>query len=663
MLGLMQEWSLTVDRILDHAAHSHGNREIVSVAGDQQHRSSYIESASRARRASSSFLALGIRPGDRIATLAWNSIEHFEAWYAIMGMGAVCHTLNLRMSADQLAWIVTHAESKMLLVDPALLPLALAVCARSPCLKHVVILGASEDARFPGWKDFSEGRSAACWGGFDEDTACGLCYTSGTTGDPKGVLYSHRSNFLHTLTLLQPDVFGLSATDVVLPIVPMFHANAWGLVFAAPAVGAKLVLAGQQLDGESLRSLIDREKVTFAAAVPTVWQSLLDHLEQTGETLPSLSRAVVGGAACPEWIVRALEDRHGVAVSHAWGMTELSPVGTIWARTSSVSSLPPSEQFAIRIKQGRPPLGVELRIGDGSGDGAAPLGVKGFAVAREYYRHGPVPTDMAGFFQTGDIGAIDLHGFLSITDRDKDVIKSGGEWVSSIAIENILASHPAVQQVAVIGAEHARWGERPLIIATPVEGERVTSDEMLLALEGRIPSWWMPDDVIFIATMPLGPTGKIDKRELRERYRRHLLDTKPTAIERKQMSDAAKEEIRELVKGAVELMRARDFTAIAGAYTDDGTLLLPGRPIATGAKAIEAGWADYIRHPFQSLEYGPTNIEVAASGDLAAETGAFAFTLDTPEGPKGDFGKYIVVWRKSEDGWKIAADIINSDIG
>lgn len=525
MLGLMQHWPLTVDRILGHAERNHANREIVSAGSDPlDASSSYGEAAQRARRASSALAALGVRPGDRVATLAWNSLAHFEAWYAIMGIGAVCHTLNLRMSVDQLVWIVTHAESRVLLVDPALLNVARAIAARSPVLRHIVVLGTSDSQQYTGWRAFADDQAEAAWGNFDENDACGLCYTSGTSGEPKGVLYSHRSNFLHTLMVMQPDVFGLRATDVVLPIVPMFHANAWGLVFAAPAVGAKLVLPGQHLDGESLHNLIGREQVTFAAAVPTVWQSLLDYLERTGETLPSLSRAVVGGAACPEWIVRALEDRHGVAVSHAWGMTELSPVGTIWGMTPEVRSLGPTEQLAARIKQGRPPLGVELRISDAAPNGTGSLGVRGFAVAREYYRNGPVPADADGFFQTGDIGVIDHNGFLSITDRDKDVIKSGGEWISSITIENIAASHAAVQQVAVIGAEHARWGERPVIVAVLAEGETATADEIMMALDGRIPRWWMPDAVVFVQAMPVGPTGKIDKRGLRQRYRHYLLD-------------------------------------------------------------------------------------------------------------------------------------------
>jgi acyl-CoA synthetase (AMP-forming)/AMP-acid ligase II len=523
MLGLMQHWPLTIDKILAHAARCHGSQEVVSGGVQDPIRRSYETIYDRARRASSALITLGVGPGDRVGTLAWNSVDHLEAWYAIMGMGAICHTLNPRMGIDQLAWIASHAGNRILLVDNQLRDIARDIQARCPAIKHLVTLdGARGDPI--GWDSLVGAHAPASWGGFDEQTACGLCYTSGTTGDPKGVLYSHRSNFLHTLTVLQRDVFGLGARDVVLPIVPMFHANAWGLVFAAPAAGARLVLPGQHLDGPSLHRLIEQEQVSFAAAVPTVWQDLLDHLERTGESLGSLTHAVAGGATCPAWIVKALEDRHGVAVSHAWGMTELSPMGTIWAPTAATAVLPPIEQGAIRLKQGRPPLGVELRIGGADDAKTGHLEVSGFAVARAYYGHHESILNKDGFLDTGDIGSIDKYGFLSITDRDKDVIKSGGEWISSIAIENIIASHPAIEQAAVVGAQHPRWGERPLLLVVIREGETVSREELIACLEDKVPRWWTPDEVIVIDAMPQGPTGKIDKRSLRTRFHTHLLE-------------------------------------------------------------------------------------------------------------------------------------------
>lgn len=525
--GLMLDWPLTLDRILAHAERWHGDREVIGVEPNGAVvRRSYAACADRARRLSAALLARGVRPGDRVATLAWNGIAHFEAWYAIMGIGAVCHTLNLRMDAAQLARIVDHAGDRLLLVDPSLLSVAQAVRAACPVVEDVLVLGRSDDAAIAGTDALVDGHEPAAWGGFGEERAAGLCYTSGTTGDPKGVLYSHRSNFLHTLTVIQPDVFGLRATDAVLPIVPMFHANAWGLVFAAPAVGAKLVLPGRHLDGASLLGMIGEEQVSFAAAVPTVWQALIDHADASGVTLGPLARAVIGGAACPPALLRRLRDEHDLDARHAWGMTEMSPLGTIAAPTARTAALPAEARYAVEGVQGRPPIGVDLRIGSetGSADVGAPgqLMVRGFATIDRYFGHAAPATDEQGWFDTGDIALIDVHRFMHVTDREKDVVKSGGEWISSQTLEALAADHPEVTLAAVIAADSARWGERPLLIVQFYSGSCCSDEELLAHIGGSVPRWWLPDAVIRVEAMPLGPTGKIDKRVLREAYRGHL---------------------------------------------------------------------------------------------------------------------------------------------
>jgi fatty-acyl-CoA synthase len=541
MQGLMQDWPLTVDRILTHAAVWHPHREIVtrSLEGPIV-RTTWKEVHDRARRFSSALLALGVEPGDRVATMAWNSASHIEAWYGIMGIGAVCHTLNPRLFADQLCYIINHAQDKILVVDRTFIPVLAERRAEMLSVKHLIVLGDEDAARASGIpgalssEALIAGHSPdAVWGDFGEETACGLCYTSGTTGNPKGVLYSHRSNFLHTLITLQRDAMGISVNDTVLAVVPMFHANAWGLAFSIPATGAKLVMPGQKMDGASILELLETEQVTMSAAVPTVWQMLLAHLRETGAKLSTLKRVVIGGSAVPEAMIRAFHDDYGVEVIHAWGMTETSPLGTMGSMTPEIAALPFEQQIPTRLKQGRPPMGAELKLTDDNGgrlpnDGATfgRLKIKGPHIVGRYFRgEGGEILDEEGFFDTGDVATIDAHGYMQITDRAKDVIKSGGEWISSIEIENIAAGHPKAYMAAVIGAAHPKWDERPLLLVKLKDGESATAEEFLRFLDGKIARWWMPDAVEFVDDIPLGATGKIDKKLLRQQFASYVLPT------------------------------------------------------------------------------------------------------------------------------------------
>ena len=539
MLGLMQNWPLTVDKILDHADNWHADREVVtrSIEGPVV-RTTYGQIHRRAKQLSDALLELGVERGDRIATLAWNTGDHMEVWYGIMGIGAVCHTLNPRLFAEQLCYIINHAEDRIVFTDLTFAPLLAQHRDQMPSVKHFVVLADEAHTRQAGIPDaisyetLIAGRAGeAAWGGFDENTAAGLCYTSGTTGNPKGVLYSHRSNYLHALLTLQADVMGLSVKDVVLPVVPMFHANAWGVTFAAPAVGAKLVMPGQKLDGPSVYELIVSEGVTVSAAVPTVWQMLLQHLDATGGRIDTLKRVFIGGSACPESIIRGFKERYGVEVFHLWGMTEMSPVGTIGGETPAVARLSYDEQMAYKLKQGRCPLGVEMKLTDDAGavlphDGKTfgRLKVRGHSVAGAYFKgDGGDILDQEGFFDTGDVATIDDQGYMHITDRAKDVIKSGGEWISSIEIENIAVGHPKAAIAAVIGVHHPKWEERPLLLVKLKDGAAATKEEFLAHLEGKIAKWWTPDDVVFVDEIPLGATGKIDKKVLRTRFEDYVL--------------------------------------------------------------------------------------------------------------------------------------------
>jgi fatty-acyl-CoA synthase len=551
MRGLMQDQALTVDKILDHAKNWHGHVEVVSrsVEGPIV-RTTYAQIHSRAKRVSNLLLQLGVTLGDRVATLAWNTARHMEAWYGIMGIGAVCHTLNPRLHPDQIAWIINHAEDRIIFVDLTFVPILEAILTQCPSVEHVVVM--TDQSHMPGFKLHGvpamkwggahcyetaiAGQSENCaWGGFDENTACGLCYTSGTTGDPKGVLYSHRSNVIHALVGLQKDVLGLSGVDTVLPVVPMFHANAWGTAFACPAVGAKMVMPGSKMDGASIYELLDSEEVTFSAAVPTVWQMLLAELDAKGLKLPHLTKVVIGGSACPESIIRGFKERYDVDVLHAWGMTETSPLGTLGSPNARVAKLSYDEQMPYKLKQGRPPYGIEMKLTDDEGrqlphDGHTfgHLMVKGPFVVGAYFKGaGGSILDPEGFFDTGDVATIDAEGFMQITDRAKDVIKSGGEWISTIDIENIAMGHPKVELAAVIGILHPKWDERPLLLVKLKPGETATKEEFIEFLTGKIAKWWMPDDVVFVDDIPLGATGKIDKKVLRARFADYVLPEAP----------------------------------------------------------------------------------------------------------------------------------------
>ena len=538
MQALMQDWSLTLDKLLDHAARWHGDRELVtrSVEGPIT-RSTYAQVHRRAKQVSHGLIEAGVKAGDRVATMGWNSDRHLEVWYGAIGIGAVLHTLNPRLFPEQIVYIVNHAGDEVLFADPACAPLLAELLPQCPTIRRVIFL--SDPTATPQTPFASEsyelwlaGRPAdAAWGGFEETLAAGLCYTSGTTGNPKGVLYGHRSNYLHAMMTLQPDALNLSARDTVLLIVPMYHANAWGVMYSAPMVGAKLVLPGQKLDGASLHELIEAEGVTYSAGVPTIWQMLLAHLKETGGALSTLQRVTVGGAACPESIIRALRDDYGVDVIQGWGMTETSPLATVSVPSPGVAALPFEAQLPYKLKQGRVLCNLDLKLVDDAGnrlphDGKTfgRLMIKGPTVASGYFRaEGGELTDDEGFFDTGDVSTIDADGYMQITDRAKDVIKSGGEWISSIDVENIAVGHPKAELCAVIGVVHPKWDERPILLVQLKTGQDAGKQEFLDFLEGKIARWWMPDDVLFVDEIPLGPTGKIDKKLIRQQLTGYAL--------------------------------------------------------------------------------------------------------------------------------------------
>jgi len=523
--GGMQPYALTLDKFLDHAAKWHPHAEVITaVGGGAVQRAGYASLRERAGRVSALLAGLGVGLGDRVATLAWNSQAHVEAWYGIMGLGAACHTLNPRVTAEQSAVMLAQSGAAIVIVSVDLLPLACTILDRAPSVTRVLVIDGAPGAgdALPACPlslldpDQLAPGDEPVWGGFDETTASGLCFTSGTTGAPKGVVYSHRSGYLHTLRLLQADVVGLTAADTVLAAVPMFHANAWGLPFAAPAVGARLVLPGRHLDGASLAGLIAEQGVTVAAGVPTVWLGLLNHIEAHGGELPSLKRLMVGGAPMSEALMARLEQRLGVTVQTSWGMTELSPLGTI---------TPPDDPGRQAAWAGRPAMGVDLRLTDEHGEPLAEqrdreghLWVRGASVVGRYLGHDQPATDDQGWFATGDLARIDGHGNLIITGRAKDLIKSGGEWINPGEIEAIVGALASVSQAAVIGRADARWGERPLLIVETNGAAPADDQEILDALRGRVASWWLPDAVIRVPAMPLAATGKIDKMRLRSEY-------------------------------------------------------------------------------------------------------------------------------------------------
>jgi fatty-acyl-CoA synthase len=541
MLGLMQEWPLLLHRIIDHAATFHGGRKIItrSVEGPIVE-TDYRQIRARALRVAQRLDKDGIRLGDRVATLAWNTWRHLETWYGILGIGAVYHTVNPRLFPEQIVWIVNHAEDRMMFVDLTFVPLLEKIADNLPTVERYVIL--TDAAHMPqtalknavAYEDWiGEVDGDFAWKQFDENTAAGMCYTSGTTGHPKGVLYSHRSNILHAFMAALPDSKNLGARDVCMPVVPMFHANGWSLAFSTPMVGATLVLPGAKMDGASIYELLDTYKVTFTAAVPTVWLMLLQDLEKTGAKLPYLKRVVIGGSACPRAMTKTFQDVYGVEVIHAWGMTEMSPLGSLCSLKPEYAALEGEARLDVQMKQGHPPFGVEMKITDDNnkdlpwdGKTFGRLKVRGPAVAKSYFKgEGNDAFDKDGWFDTGDVGTMDRYGYLQITDRSKDVIKSGGEWISSIDLENLAVGHPKVAEAAVIGVTHPKWDERPLLVVVLKKGETATKDDILGFMQGKIAKWWMPDDVAFVDEIPHTATGKILKTRLREQFQGYRLPT------------------------------------------------------------------------------------------------------------------------------------------
>jgi len=540
MLGLMQDWPLLIHRVIDYAGTQHAKREVVSRSVEGPiHRTDYASIRLRSLKLAQRLERDGIRFGDRVATLAWNTWRHLESWYGITGIGAIYHTVNPRLFEDQIVFIINHAADRILLLDLTFVPLVEKLASRLPTIERFVIL--TDAAQMPqtslknavAYEDYiNEADGDFRWASFDENTAAGMCYTSGTTGDPKGVLYSHRSNLLHAMMAVAPDYFCLSAMDRVMPVVPLFHANSWSLAFSAPMVGASLVMPGPKLDGASVHSLLEDEAVTMSAAVPTVWLGLLQFMQTNDKKLSTLKHVGIGGSACPRIITESFETQYGVRVTHAWGMTELSPLGSFCAIKPETAALAGKALYDLKQKQGYAPFTVEMKIADDSGrslprDGKTfgRLMVKGPSVSKGYYGIDAAILDEEGFFDTGDVATIDENGYMLITDRSKDVIKSGGEWISSIELENLAVGHPDVAEAAVIGIAHPKWDERPLLVIITKPDRVPTKDEILAFMSGKIAKWWMPDDVVFVDEIPHTATGKILKTALREQFRDYRLPT------------------------------------------------------------------------------------------------------------------------------------------
>ena len=538
MNGLMMEAPLLISGLINRADRHHGDTEIVSRSGTGMiHRSDYTELHARCRKLALALRRLGVDSRDRIASLAWNGFRHLECYYAVSGIGAIMHTVNPRLFPEQIAWILNDAEDVMLCFDRDLLPLVEQLVPHLTSVRHFVMMGEKNEAQISKaicdlhfYEDLLEAESAEFeWPCLDERSASGLCYTSGTTGNPKGVLYHHRSTMLHALLTAMPDMMNLSARDVVMPVVPMFHVNAWGLPYSCALVGAKQVLPGPLLDGKSLYELIDSEGVTLSAGVPTVWAGLLDYMEAYGLKFKVPPRIVIGGSACPPSMMRRFENNHGVQVLHAWGMTEMGPIGTICTFKAKHEGWTTEQKQQVLMKAGRPHFGVEMKILDGQGnelprDGEAfgDLLVRGPCIMSAYFKGAGGDPLKDGWFPTGDVATIDADSYIQITDRSKDVIKSGGEWISSIELENIAISHPAIQEVAAIGIAHEKWGERPLLIAVRRTDLAVSEDELLAWYEGKVASFWKPDGVIFVEQLPHTATGKLSKLSLRKQYSDYL---------------------------------------------------------------------------------------------------------------------------------------------
>ena len=544
MQAQMMEMPLLISTILQQAARHFGGIEVVSrrVEGDL-HRYTYADCERRARQLADALQAMGVRNGQRVASLAWNGYRHMELYYAVGGSGAVIHTINPRLHPEQIAWIVNHAEDVYLAFDLTFAPIVEAIAAHCPNVKGWIAMVGPEKmpaaTKIPNLLCYEEvlarGSDGYRWPEIDERSAVALCYTSGTTGNPKGALYSHRSTVLHAYAAALPDAMGASARDSILPVVPMFHVNAWGLPYTAPLVGAKLVFPGPNLDGKSVYELFESEKVTYSAGVPTVWLGLLQHMKQHNLKFSTLQRTVIGGSACPPAMIRTFQDDYGVEVIHAWGMTELSPLGTLSKLQNKHLSLAHEAQQKILEKQGHVIFGIDMKIVDDAGEDVAWDGqsygnllVRGPWVIKEYFKNeggDPLEYDSEGkgWFPTGDVATIDSDGYMQITDRSKDVIKSGGEWISSIDLENLAIAHPAVANAAVIGVAHPKWDERPLLIVVKKPGASLTREELLEFYDGKIAKWWMPDDVQFVDAIPLGATGKILKTKLREQFKNYTL--------------------------------------------------------------------------------------------------------------------------------------------
>ncbi len=539
MLGLMSDFPLLLHRIIDHAAKFHGERKVItrSVEGPIVE-TNYAQVRARSLKVAQRLERDGIKLGDRVATLAWNTWRHLESWYGILGLGAIYHTVNPRLFPEQIIWIVNHAEDRMMFVDLTFVPLLEKIADKLPTIERYVIL--TDAAHMPAttlknavaYEDWiAEADGDFKWRSFDENTAAGMCYTSGTTGHPKGVLYSHRSNVLHAFMASLPDSKNLASSDVCMPVVPLFHANGWSLAFSTPMVGATLVLPGAKMDGASIYELLDTYKVSFTAAVPTIWLMLLQDLEKTGAKLPHLKRVVIGGSACPRAMTKTFQDNYGVEVVHAWGMTEMSPLGSLCTMKPEYATLTGDARLDVQMKQGHPPFGVDMKITDDAGkelpwDGKTfgRLKVRGPAVANGYYKvaRDPVFED-DGWFDTGDVATIDKYGYMQITDRAKDVIKSGGEWISTIDLENLAVGHPKVAEAAAIGVTHPKWDERPLLVIVLKKGETATREDILAFMQGKIAKWWMPDDVVFVDEIPHTATGKIQKMTLRKQFETYRL--------------------------------------------------------------------------------------------------------------------------------------------
>jgi acyl-CoA synthetase (AMP-forming)/AMP-acid ligase II len=539
MLGLMMDRPLLVSDLLRHADRHHGAIEIVSktVETGAIHRYTYHEAHIRARRLANALKRLGVQASDRVATLGWNSYRHFEIYYAVAGSGAVIHTINPRLFPDQIVYIANHAEDKVVFFDVTFAPLVEKLAPQVKAVKHWVAM--TERAHLPRvakalcYEDLVAAESDQYeWPSFDERSAACLCYTSGTTGNPKGALYSHRSTLIHAYASALPDALDISARDVVLPVVPMFHVNAWGLPYACALAGAKLVFPGQHLDGKSLHELFEQEEVTFSAGVPTVWLTLLNYMKEQRLRFTTLKRVVIGGSACPPAMIRTFQEEYGVEVLHAWGMTEMSPLGTAATFKAKHRKWSEEERTKLQYKQGRVLFGVDLRIVDQNGkelpwDGKAfgDLQVRGPWVIKSYFKGEGGDPLREGWFATGDVCTIDPDGYIQVTDRSKDVIKSGGEWISSIDLENIAVAHPAIAEAAVIGVQHPKWDERPIVVAVKKPGQNVTKEELLKFYEGKIAKWWTPDDVVFVSELPHTATGKLSKLTLRQQMKDYKLGT------------------------------------------------------------------------------------------------------------------------------------------